>query len=61
MILATKSGWLIACEFISETAKTVTVKPFDSKYERKVSKASKTEKLFDGVYEAQDWIMEGRK
>ena len=61
MILATKSGWLIACEFISETAKTVIVKPFDSKYERKVSKASKTQKLFDDVYEAQDWIMEGGK
>lgn len=58
MILATKSGWLIACEFISETSKTVTVKPFDSKYNHEVSKSSKTEKLFDGVYKAQNWIEE---
>lgn len=58
MILATKSGWLIACEFISETDKTVTVKPFDSKHTRKVSKSSKTEKLFDDVYKARNWIEE---
>lgn len=58
MILATKGGWLIACEVISETSKTTIVKPFDSGYEREVSKSSKTEKLFDDVYEAQDWIME---
>lgn len=57
MILATKSGWLIGCNFIRETPKATIVKPWGSKKERRVEKESKTEKLFDGVPEAQEWIL----
>lgn len=58
MILATKSGWLILCDLIKETDKTFTVKPVDSKREKRVSKSSKTEKLFNDADEAYDWIKE---
>lgn len=58
MILATKSGWLILCELIKETDKTFTVKPVDSKREKKVSKASKTQKLFNDADAAYDWVKE---
>lgn len=58
MILATKGGWLIACQIKEETDKGITVIITDDNKERFVKNKSKTEKLFDSVYDALDWIEE---
>jgi hypothetical protein len=58
MILATKSGWMIACQIKEETDKGTAVIITDNNQERFVKNKSKTEKLFDSAYDALDWIEE---
>ena len=61
MILATKSGWLIAGRVTRETERVFVFKPTDSKHTQKISKSSETEMLFEDVAEAMKWIEEGTK
>lgn len=57
MILATKSGWLIAVEKVSETKQTVTIKERgETKAPYRVAKKDPDRKLFDSVYLASAWI-----
>lgn len=58
-ILGRKSGWLIGVDVVSETPKAFIVKALDEKKLRRVSKASKTEKLFDSTGDAEKWISAG--
>ncbi len=58
MILATKSGWLIATKLIRETPKTWLVKPVDEKKPFRVSKKDTSRALFNDVDSALAW-MEG--
>lgn len=55
MILATKSGWLIAVDVVRETRKATIVKARDEKRERRIPKDSEQQKLFSGVDEAMTW------
>lgn len=59
MILATKSGWLIAGEVVKETKRTYTFQPVDSKRPSVIPKNSTSRKLFEDVNEAMKWIKEG--
>jgi len=56
MIIARKNGWLISAELISETKDYYKLQPFDQKTVVEVDKFSETEKVFDNVYEAVEWI-----
>lgn len=58
MILARKNGWMIAGSIISENKIACCFKPVDSKVNILVMKKSDSEKLFDGVPEAEKWIAE---
>lgn len=56
MILATKSGWIIAGNVVRETKNNYIFKAIDSETEQKVKKASPNERLFDDASIAMDWI-----
>ena len=59
MILASKSGWLIAGEVVKETKRTFTFQPVDSKRPTIIQKNSTSRKLFEDVEKAMKWIEEG--
>ena len=54
-IYATLSGWLIPVEITKETEKFYYTKDLEG-IESKISKNENSRKLFDNVWEAQDWI-----
>ena len=56
MILASKSGWLIAGKVIKETSKSWHFKPVDSEHTQIISKYSDFTALFNDVKEAMKWI-----
>lgn len=60
MILATKTGWLIGCDYLRETRKATFVRAWDSKgsAQRRIEKNSETEKLFNNTDDAMAWIKE---
>lgn len=60
MILASKTGWLIAVQLISHTDTHWVVKAYDEKRERKVLKTSNAEKCFTKVSDAENWIRGGK-
>lgn len=55
MILATRTGWLIAVQLIRETPKAHIVKALDEKRERRVPKSDERQKLFGNVEDAMRW------
>lgn len=55
MILATKSGWLIAVQLVRETPKAHIVKATDEWKERRIPKDDPNQKLFDSVDDAMRW------
>ena len=59
MILASKSGWLIAGEVVKETKQTLTFQPVDSKRPTVIPKNSTSRKLFEDTEKAMQWIEEG--
>lgn len=57
MILATKSGWLIACKLLRETPKAFIVEYTDDKgNEVRISKSDQNRKLFNSTDEAITWM-----
>lgn len=58
MILATKSGWLIAVSLVRETPKAFIVKARDERRGRRVPKGDQRQKLFSNTTEAMAWQAE---
>lgn len=60
MIIAYKSGLMIACRLIKETESYWYVQAVDEKKPRKIDKRNNKIKCFpNGVYDAEKWIKEG--
>lgn len=55
MILATKSGWLIAVRVLRETQSAFVVKAIDEKRQRRISKADDNQRLFENTDQALAW------
>jgi len=58
MILATRGGWLIACQVVRKTSKGafVTYNHDQFKREHYVGRTDRGRKLFNSVTEAEAWI-----
>lgn len=55
VILATKSGWLIAAKLIRETPKAFIVQAVDEKEPRRVEKSDKSRGIFENCDQAMAW------
>lgn len=56
MIIARKSGLMIAAQLIAENETHYVLQPFDQKSPIKVEKDSDKEKIFESAWDAIDWI-----